>query len=67
MTSPETSYMKNVANKLRFLVVTQTICFDIRFGRYGMLKSCFSSGQAMDRLDCRCLVRFLGHKMGETC
>jgi hypothetical protein len=48
MTSSETSYMKNVANELRFLLVTHTTCFDIRFGRYGALKFCFSSGQAMD-------------------
>jgi hypothetical protein len=40
-------------------------CFDIRFGRYGALKFCFSSGQVMDISDCMCLVKFLGHKMGE--
>jgi hypothetical protein len=67
VTSPETSYTKNVANKLILLLVTHMTCFDIRFVRYGILKSCFSSGQVMNRLDCRCLVRFLGHRMGETC
>jgi hypothetical protein len=67
MTSPETSYMKNVTNELRFLVVTHMTHFDIRFGRYGILKSCFSSGQVMNRLDCRCSVRFLGQKIGESC
>jgi hypothetical protein len=52
MTSPATSYTKNVANKLSFLLITPTIRFDIRFGCYGVLKSCFSSGQVIDRLDC---------------
>jgi hypothetical protein len=31
MTSLETSYMKNVANELSFLVVTHMTCFDIWF------------------------------------
>jgi hypothetical protein len=66
ITSPETVYTKNITNELRFLLVTHTTHFDIRFGRYDALKFCFSSGQVMDRLDCRCLVRFLGHWMGET-
>jgi hypothetical protein len=66
MTFPETSYTKNVTNKLSFLLVTHMTHFDIRFGRYSILKSCFSSGQVMDRLGCMCLVRFLHHKMGET-
>jgi hypothetical protein len=43
MTSPETSYMKNVTNDLSFLLVTHTTHFDIWFGRYGTLNSCFSS------------------------
>jgi hypothetical protein len=67
MTSPETLHTKNVANKLSFPLVTHTTHFDIRFGCYGILMSCFSSGHIMDRLDCSCSVRFLGHKMGETC
>jgi hypothetical protein len=67
MTSPESSYMKNVTYELRFLLVTHMTLFDIWFGHYVILKSCFSSGQVIDRLDCRCLVRLLGHKMGETC
>jgi hypothetical protein len=37
MTSLQTSYTKNVTNELRFLLVTPTACFDIRFGRYGIL------------------------------
>jgi hypothetical protein len=67
MTSLETSRMKNVANELSFLLVTHMTDFDVRFGRYGILKSCFSSGHVMDRLYCSCSVRFLGHNMGETC
>jgi hypothetical protein len=58
MISPEDLHTKNVANELSFLLVTHTIHFDIRFGRYSNLKPCFSSGHVMDRLDCRCLVRF---------
>jgi hypothetical protein len=34
MTSPETSYTKDVANELSFLLVTHMTCFDLRFGRY---------------------------------
>jgi hypothetical protein len=45
MTSPETLYMKNVFNELRFLLVTHMTLFDIRFGRYGILKSGFIAGQ----------------------
>jgi hypothetical protein len=66
MTSPETLHMKNVANELSFPLVTHTTHLDIRFGCYGILKSCFSSGHVMDRLDCSCSVRCLGHKMGDT-
>jgi hypothetical protein len=39
MTSQETSHMKNVANELRFLLVTHTTRFGIRFSHYGYLKS----------------------------
>jgi hypothetical protein len=67
MSSPETSHTKNVANELSFPLVTHTTHFDIRFGRYGILNSCFSSGHVMDILDCSCSVRILGHMMGETC
>jgi hypothetical protein len=66
MTSPEALPTKNVANELSFPLVTHTTHFDIRFARYGILKSCFSYGNVMDRLDCSSLVRSLGHKMGET-
>jgi hypothetical protein len=67
MTSPETSHTKNVANKLSFLLVTHTTHFGTRFGRYGILKLCFSSEHVQDRSNCIRLVRFLGHKMGNTC
>jgi hypothetical protein len=67
MTSPETSYTENVANKLIFMLVTHMTHFDIWFGRYGILNSCFSSRHVMDRLDCKCSVTFLGHKVGESC
>jgi hypothetical protein len=44
MTSPETLYTKNVVNELSFLLVTHTTCFDIQFGRYGVLKSGYGAG-----------------------
>jgi hypothetical protein len=50
MTSLETLDTKNIANELRFLLVTHMTCFDIWFGRYSILKSGFSSGQILDRL-----------------
>jgi hypothetical protein len=50
MTSPETSYTKNVANKLRFLLVAHTTRFDIRFGRYRFLKSDYGAALILDRL-----------------
>jgi hypothetical protein len=58
MTSPETLHTKNVANEHSFPLVTHTTHFGIRFGRYGIWKYCSSSGQAKDRLDCICSVRF---------
>jgi hypothetical protein len=67
MTSPETLHTKNVANELSFPLVTHMTHFNIQFGCCGILNSYFSSGHIMDRLDCSCLVRFLSHKMGETC
>jgi hypothetical protein len=50
MTSPETSYMKNVANELSFLLVTHTARFNIQFGRYGFLKSGYRAELILDRL-----------------
>jgi hypothetical protein len=67
MTSPETSYMKNVTNELSFMLVTHTTYFDRRFSHYSILNSGSSSGQISDRLGHKCLIRFLGHKGGETC
>jgi hypothetical protein len=60
MISPETLYTKNVANELNFLLVTDTTCFDIRFGRYNILKSGSSSGQILDRLG----IQVLDHVFG---
>jgi hypothetical protein len=67
MTSLETSHTKNVTNEVSFPLVTHTTHFGIRFGRYGILNLCFSSGNEMGRSKRRSSVRFLGHKMGETC
>jgi hypothetical protein len=67
MTFPETLHTKNITNEHSFPLVTHMTHFDKRFGRYGILKSCFSSGHDLDRLDCSCSVRFLGWKMGDTC
>jgi hypothetical protein len=64
MTSPETLYTKNVTNKLRFLLVTHATCFDIRFGRYGILKSGFSSGQILDRQGIQVLGQVFGPQDG---
>jgi hypothetical protein len=50
MSSPETSYMKNVGDELSFLLVTHTTRFDIRFGRYGFLKSGYGAKLILDRL-----------------
>jgi hypothetical protein len=50
MTSPETSFMKNVTNELRFLLVTHMTHFDIRFGRYEFLKSGYGAELILDRL-----------------
>jgi hypothetical protein len=50
MTSLEALYMKNVVNELRFFLVTHMTCLNIRFGRYGFLKSGFSADPVLDRL-----------------
>jgi small neutral amino acid transporter SnatA (MarC family) len=60
MISPETSYTKNVANELSFMLVTHTTCFNIRFGRYSILKSGSSFAQIMDRLGIQVLDRVFG-------
>jgi hypothetical protein len=50
MTSSETSDMKYVVNELNFLLVTHMTHFDIRFGRYGILNSCFSYGKGYGQI-----------------
>jgi hypothetical protein len=50
MTFPETLYMKDVANKSRFLLVTHTTSFNIQLDRYEFLKSDFAVEQILDRL-----------------
>jgi hypothetical protein len=50
MTSSETSYMKHVTDELSFLLVTHMTRFDIRFGRYGFLKSGYGAELILDRL-----------------
>jgi hypothetical protein len=52
--------MKNVAKELSFLLVTHMTCFDIRFGRYSILKSGSSSGQILDRLRIQVLDQVFG-------
>jgi hypothetical protein len=42
--------MKNVANKLIFLLVTRTTRFDIRFGRYRFLNSGYGAELILDRI-----------------
>jgi hypothetical protein len=64
MTSAETSYMENVANELSFLLVTHTTCFDIRFGRYGFLKSGFSARQILDSLGIQVFGQVFGAQDG---
>jgi hypothetical protein len=60
MTSPETLYMQNVTNDLSFLPVAHMTCFDMRFDRYGFLKSGFNTDQVLDRL----VIQVLGPVFG---
>jgi hypothetical protein len=64
MTSPETSYTKDVANKLSFLLVIHMTCFDIRFGRYRFLKSGVSTRQILDSLGIQMLDQDFGPQDG---
>jgi hypothetical protein len=64
MTSPETLYTKHVFNELRFLLVTHTTYFDIRFGRYEFLKLYFTAGQILDRPVIPVLVQIFGTQNG---
>jgi hypothetical protein len=50
MTSPETSYMKNITDELSFLLVTHMTHFNIRFGHYRFLKSGYGAELVLDRL-----------------
>jgi hypothetical protein len=50
MTSPETSYTKNVTKEVSFLLVTHMTHFDIQFGRYRFLKSGYGAELILDRL-----------------
>jgi hypothetical protein len=56
--------MKNVVDKLIFLLVTHMTCFDTRFGRYRFLKSDFSAGQILDRLGIQVLGLVFGPQDG---
>jgi hypothetical protein len=51
---------ENAANKLSFLLVTHTTCFDVRFGHYGILKLGSSSEQILDRLGIQVLDQVFG-------
>jgi hypothetical protein len=62
MTSPEASYMKNVANEPNILLVTHMTCLDIQFGCCGIFMSGYISRHILDRLGHKCLIRFLGHR-----
>jgi hypothetical protein len=53
-------YKKNVVNELRFLLVTHMTCFDIQFGRYGILKSASSSVQILNILGIQVLDQGFG-------
>jgi hypothetical protein len=55
-------YTKNVVNELKFLLVTHTTCFSIRFDNYKILKSDFHTDQVLDRL-----VIHVLDKISETC
>jgi hypothetical protein len=49
MTSLETLYMKNAVNEHSFAPVTHTTYSDIRFGRYGFLKTEQGAELILDR------------------
>jgi hypothetical protein len=64
ITSPETLYMKDVANELSFLLVTHMTCFVIRFGCYRFLKSGFSARHILDNLGIQVLGQVFGAREG---
>jgi hypothetical protein len=51
MTSPETLYMKHAVNEHSFPLVDHMAYFDTRFGCNRLLKSGYSAGQILDRLN----------------
>jgi hypothetical protein len=60
MTSPKTLYTKNVSNELSFLLITHMTCFDIWFGRYGILKSDYVTDHILNRLAIQVIDQVLG-------
>jgi hypothetical protein len=64
MTFPETSYTKDVANELNFLLATHMTCFNIRFGQYGFFKSGFRARQILDNLCIQVVGQVLGAQEG---
>jgi hypothetical protein len=66
MTSPETSYTKNIANELSFLLVTHMTHFNIQFGCDGFFKSGYGDELILDRLMQKWNSQVWGPKMSET-
>jgi hypothetical protein len=64
MTSPETSYTKDVTNEFSFLMVTHMTCFDIQFCRYGFSNSGFSATQILDSLGIQVVGQVFGVEEG---
>jgi hypothetical protein len=67
MTTPEMCIHKMSVHELSFLLVTHSTCFDIRFGCYEFWIQVSTLIRFWTDWWYRCLVRFLGHKMIETC
>jgi hypothetical protein len=66
MTSPETLNTKVVANELRFLMVAQTVSYDVRFDSYELLKSGHDSELFWTDWTYQWILRFYGHKRHES-
>jgi hypothetical protein len=60
MTFPESLYMKDVANKLSFPLVTHTTSSDIQSNRYEFLMSDLDAEQILDRLTIHALDQNFG-------
>jgi hypothetical protein len=56
--------MKNVVNKVSFLLVTHMTCFDTRFGCYRFLKSGYSADPVLDRLGIQVFDQVFGPQGG---